>query len=91
MTQAVVAKPKSKPLKCQSCGICIDLNFLNPNFIEHYVYKVGDFTICGWCRGELAKYGHIELARTHRGNIQTVKWLYPDGTVEIKQVEILHF
>jgi len=63
-------------LKCQSCAICI-----GPGFMETLPYRVGEFTICGWCLGKLHT-GHIELdGRRLTKNQGTVcRWLYPDGT-----------
>ena len=63
MTEAVVAC-----LTCFACGICI-----GPGYEETFSYKVGDKTLCGWCRGALKKRGYIQLDRERR--------LLPDGRV----------
>lgn len=72
-----------KQLKCQSCGICI-----GPDFMEPFLYPVGDFTICGWCLGKLRAHGHTELdgRRPIKGQGTVCRWLYPDGSVKLMRV-----
>lgn len=75
------AKSKEKPKseKCHSCAILI-----GPDFMERVAYAVGKFRICGYCWGELAKHGHIELDghKPIRGLGTVCRWLYPDGSVK---------
>jgi len=72
------------PQQCQSCGILI-----GPDYLEKIGYYVGEFTICSWCKSNLAKYGHIELdgRRPARGRGTVCQWLYPDGSV--KQMRVI--
>jgi len=72
-----MAKPVDG-LHCESCGILI-----GPDYTERTPYRIGHYTICGWCLRKMAKRGYIELdgRRMIVGEGVICRWLYSDGSV----------
>jgi hypothetical protein len=62
----------TEPVCCEACGIQI-----GPRFIETKSYRVGKYTICGWCRRKLKRQGHLEVGLR--------VWLYPDGSLKFAE------
>jgi len=58
-------------VSCQGCGIRI-----GPGYMETFAYQVGDYKICGWCLGQLKKWGRLQV-EPYSSNL----YLQPDGSV----------
>ena len=61
-------------MHCQSCTIKI-----GARFIEQQGYRCGGFIICGQCKQQLEKRGHIRL---DGGRDDNFRLLYSDGSVK---------
>ena len=62
--------------QCSSCGIMV-----GKWFVEQAGYKVGDYTLCGFCYKKLKQDGKREVQRTE----QVIVSVLPDGHTESRQ------